>query len=130
MAFSGAQAQTAAGLDGAIEIELNRLEQVDQSCRVYMPVKNATEEIIEKIRIDFVIYDNKEIIINRLFFGIGPIQVRSKKVGLFDLSDTDCLSLKEFLVNGVVDCDLQSGPRDDCESIIRVSSKAEAALTR
>lgn len=116
--------------DGQIETELNKLEQVDASCRVYMVFRNGGDEAVKRANLDLVLFDPDGVIHKRLRFEAGPLVPAKTLVKLFDATDTDCLQISEILINDVVNCEVDSGPREDCVGLFAVSSKAEASLTR
>jgi len=114
--------------DGQIETELNKLEQVDSSCRVYMVFRNGGEEAVKRAGMILFLFDQDGVIHKRLRFEAGPLAPAKTLVKLFDATETDCLQISRILLNDVADCELDSGLRDDCVTLFTVSSKAEAAL--
>jgi len=96
--------------DGAVSAELNKLEQVDEACRVYMVFRNGGAEAVKRANLDLVLFDADGVIHKRLRFEAGPL-VPEKTVGKrFDPTETDWLQSREILVNDERNCENDSGP--------------------
>ncbi|MGZ0187311.1 MAG: hypothetical protein ACKVH0_04775 [Alphaproteobacteria bacterium] len=109
-------------------LELNRLEQDGEICRVYLKVKNPAPEAINEFKLDLVFFDKGEIIRNRLYVELGPMVASKTAVRLFDIPDFQCGELGSILVNDVVACTAPSGADLNCLARLELSSKAGISL--
>ncbi len=109
-------------------LELNRLEQDSDICRVYLKVQNPEDATIEAFKLDLVFFDKKEIIRNRLYVELGPLPALKTGVRLFDLPNFQCDALGSILLNDVVDCTRADGQPLDCLKRLELSSRAGVAL--
>jgi len=111
-----------------IPLELNRLEQDGDICRVYLLVKNPEETAMEAFKLDLVFFDADGIIRNRLYVELGPLPGAKTAVRPFDIPNSDCGALGSILVNDVVSCSDASGADLDCLGRLELSSRADAML--
>ena len=124
-----AAAQDAAGLDGSIAIELNRLADAQEGgCSVYMAITNETSVSLTAFEPDVFIFDTDGIILQRFRLVSPPVPDGSQRVLLFTMADQTCDGIGRILLNGVFLCETSDGPRDDCLDAVAVSSRAEAPL--
>ena len=120
----GAAAQPAS----SIPLELNRLEQDGDICRVYLLVRNPETTTIEAFKLDLVFFDNDGIIRNRLYVELGPLPGAKTAVRPFDIPKAECGSFGSILVNDVVSCSDVAGGKLDCLARLELSSRVDAAL--
>ncbi len=126
-----AVAWSAAALAQAPEkfpLELNRLEQDGEICRVYLKVQNPEATEVKAFKLDLVFFDQEEIIRNRLYVELGPLAPSKTAVRLFDIPDFQCGALGSILVNDVVACADAAGEQLNCLGRLDLSSKAGVAL--
>jgi hypothetical protein len=109
-------------------VELNRLEQDGDICRVYLVANNPVELEIKAFKLDLVFFDKSDIIRNRLYVELGPLIPRKTAVRLFDMPETDCSVIGSILVNDVVSCSSADGQAMNCLSRLDLSSKADIPL--
>lgn len=124
----GAQAQAPSA--GAVAIELNKLEQVDQACRVYLVIRTDGAEPLARAALDLVLFDKSGVILKRLAYDVGPIAATKTVVKLFDSVETECARVGEILINAVTACEAADGPREGCIERFTPSSRAGAAFTK
>lgn len=125
MGWTGsAAAQDAAAFD----LELNRLEQAGDICKVYLKFKNPEDAVIDTFKVDLVFFDSNEIIRNRLYVEFGPMPARKTRVRPFDIPDVNCGDLSSILVNDVVDCSAPGATAMSCLGRLALSSKTEVSL--
>jgi len=126
----------AVGLGGAaaaqeaskIPLELNRLEQDGDVCRVYLLVKNPDDTSMEAFKLDLVFFDKDGVIRNRLYVELGPLAGAKTAVRLFDIPNAQCDALGSILVNDVVACADASGAKLACLPRLELSSRTETTL--
>lgn len=119
-----ASAQSAA----KFPLELNRLEQDGDICRVYLLVKNPEATEIQAFKLDLVFFDKDGIIRNRLYVELGPLASSKTAVRLFDIPGSICSELGSILVNDVVACNDAAGADLNCLKRLELSSRATAKL--
>lgn len=130
---TGALAEGAAAQDGTEEatetggvtLELNKLEQVDQTCRAYMLFKNDSGSDFEQFRLDLVLFDAEGVISRRIAIEAAPLETGRSTVKFFDFSEQQCEGIDRMLVNGVSPCADASGEREDCTDILNLANRTE-----
>lgn len=111
-----------------IPLELNRLEQDGEICRVYLLVKNPEEAEVEAFKLDLVFFDKDGIIRNRLYVELGPLAASKTAVRLFDIPDAQCGALGSILVNDVVACSDAAGAKLSCLKRLELTSRTDTEL--
>lgn len=119
-----------AGADqaGTLAAELNKLEQIDDSCRVYMVFTNGTGTALEALKLELVLFDGDGFIQRRLTLDAAPIPADKTSVKLFDLAGHQCDSTGRVLVNQVLEMAGSDGPLADGLARLRLSSKLDVDL--
>jgi len=120
-----AQDDQAAADAGAVTIELNTLEDRENACRAYFVVQNGTDVAFSEIRLDVYIFDTDGGIFRRLLLDPGEIDPGKTRVMLFDATGTDCAGIGRFLLDGVLSCADGDGAREDCDSLLALSSRLD-----
>ena len=111
-----------------VAIELNKLEQVEDACRIYMVVRNG-RTAYDSFKLDVVLFDTGGVIASRVAVGMGPLRAERPTVKLFDVQDQSCEGIGSLLVNEVLECQ----PPDvasDCLARIEVSSRTDVQILR
>jgi hypothetical protein len=114
--------------DGALAVELNKLEQIDSSCRVYMVFTNSTGTTLAALKLELVLFNGDGFIQRRLTLDAAPIPADKTSVKLFDLADHQCDSTGRVLVNQVLEMAGGDGPLSDGLARLRLSSKLDVDL--
>lgn len=94
---------TSAQQPGVI-LELNKLEDVGEACRIYLLVEEQSGVTFEKLDADFVLFDADGIIIKRYLVPLAPIAGGQSRVRLFDLPNSSCAQIDGILFNGTINC--------------------------
>lgn len=123
-----AEASTAASDAGQLGIELNKLEQVDDTCRVYFVFQNALDSRLETLQLELVLFDTEGFVQRRLTLDAAPIAEDKTSVKLFDLAKTQCGSVGRILVNDVLAIAGPDGALPDDVSRLELSSKGDVDL--
>lgn len=110
---------------GDVTLELNKLEQVDQTCRAYMLFKNDSGSDFEQFRLDLVLFDAEGVISRRIAIEAAPLETGRSMVKFFDFSEQQCEGIDRMLVNGVSPCADASGEREDCTDILNLTNRTE-----
>ncbi|MEO1091789.1 MAG: hypothetical protein AAFX81_14240 [Pseudomonadota bacterium] len=98
-----AQEEPPAG-PGAIGLELNKLEQVDASCRAYIVIRNDSGADLESLDVDLVTFQSQGVIGSRYRVELAPVAAEKTLVKTFDLADVECAQIERVLLNDVVTC--------------------------
>lgn len=125
---SGSSGQT--GQSGKVTIELNKLEPVDQACRIYLLLRNDTDVDFTALQLELVSFGADGIINQRVAVDLAPLQPKKTLVKLFDVQNTNCDSVTRLLLNDTLRCE---GGRDgaapaeikDCLPLLEPSSKGK-----
>jgi hypothetical protein len=113
-----------------VRIELNKLEPQDGACRAYLVFENNTGHTFTEYKLDLVMFDPDDVIARRLAVDAAPLRADKTTVKLFDIEGLDCGNIGRILVNDVLDCADDTGPRQNCVTEIEPVSKADVALVK
>lgn len=128
VAVSGtAQAQSE---QGEISVELNKLEDIDSGCRVYVVVNNQTESEFETLQLELVLFKTDNIVDQRILLELAPLRKQKRMVKLFGLEKIKCDAIGSFLVNDVLECRSGGAAVDNCLGKLAVSSRATAKFSK
>ncbi|WP_349369056.1 Tat pathway signal protein [Salinarimonas sp.] len=106
-----------------IGLELNRLETVGDACRAYLMIENRSAAL-ETFRLDLFALDTDGVVARRLAIQLGPLPGDKTVIKLFDFTDVTCEGVGSVLLNEVLACEGESGPREDCLSQIAVGTRS------
>lgn len=113
-----------------VNIEINKTEQKEKSCRVYLVVKNDSALSFNTFKMDMVLFNQDDIIIKNMALNIAPLQSEKKIVKAFDLKSTKCNAVSSILVNKIMQCDAKEEKKPDCISMIKLSSKNDISISK
>jgi hypothetical protein len=111
-----------------VAIELNKLEQVEDACRIYMVVRNG-RTAYDSFKLDVVLFDTGGVIASRVAVGMGPLRAERPTVKLFDVQDQPCEGIGSLLVNEVLECQ-PADVASDCLARIEVGSRTDVQILR
>ncbi len=117
LACAGARAA-----EGAINLELNKVEPAGEGCRIYMVFSNETAGVIESFKPDLVFFDQDGVIADRLVVEGGPLPAGKTRVKLFDVGQLGCGSIQRVLLNDIRACAGQTPAA--CLAITNTSSRS------
>ena len=122
----------AAGAAGeaGLRVELNKLEEVENACRIYLVVDNAAPTSLAALELDLVLFGRDGVILRRLAIDLAPLRAEKRSVKLFDVGDLACTELGSLLVNDVTACADGSGPIADCAERLETASRAPVTFSR
>lgn len=112
-----------------IEIELNKLEDKDNSCRAYLVFKNQTDSHFNEFKLDLVMFGADGIISRRLAVDSSPLRSNKTSVKLFDIEGQSCEAISLILINDVLSC-RDEYERSDCVDLIEASSKGNVSFVK
>ena len=117
-----------AAAEPTLNVELNTIEQQDDACRVYLVVKNESEDRFTDLEMELILFDKEGFVSRRYAVQIAPLQPNKTRVRPFDLPELDCGTVGQFLINDVTKCAAEDGEKPDCLKRIRTESKGEVTL--
>jgi hypothetical protein len=123
-------ASSAALAEGALEVELNKLEPVENACRAYLVFRNGTDIAYTSLRLDLVLFGKDGVIARRLALEAAPLAPGKTTVKLFDVQGVACGDIGQVLLNDVTACRDASGDRNDCAPLVKPSSKGATPFVK
>ena len=116
--------------DGALTIELNKMEDTAQGCLSSFLLDNRTGHELNRFQIDLVFFDPEGVAAKQLLLDMAPLYQDKKTFASFLLDATPCDKIGSILVNGVPQCENGSGDEIGCIDLLKVSSRSEVPLER
>ena len=113
-----------------LHIELNRLEQRGDGCRVHLVLENKSPRAYSSYQLDLVIFSADGVIARRLALETAPLRANKTMVKEFELTDLTCKRVGRILLNDVSVCASDAGNIDDCVTATRVSSRGSVSFTK
>jgi len=114
----------------ALRIELNRLEERGDGCRVHLVLENTSARVYTSYQLDLVIFAVDGVIARRLALETAPLRANKTVVKEFELAGLSCERVGRILLNDVSACVSDAGERNDCVTATRVSSRASAPFVK
>ncbi len=130
VAAMGWQTAAHAQDDGALAIELNKMEDTEQGCLSSFLFDNRTGHQLNRFQLDLVFFDPDGVAAKQLLLDMAPLYDDKKTFASFLLDDTACDKIGSILVNGVPKCENGSGHEVECIDLLKVSSRSKVPLER
>lgn len=111
-----------------ITVELNKLEPADGACRLFLLLRNHSDQTYDALTLELVSFDKEGLIGQRLAVDLAPVRAQKTSVRLFDLPDTGCDALGRVLLNDVSACSVAGAAVDACLDRLQVSSRGPVPL--
>ena len=111
-----------------LSIELNATEQVDQSCRMSFLIRNGHEADVESAVFEAVLFDAEGRVDRLTLFDFGTLPAGRPRVRQFLLSNLDCGSLGQVLINGAETCEAGELGETACTEGLELNSRADVEL--
>jgi hypothetical protein len=118
-----AQSSIGAAAENPIRIEINTIENVQNSCRLSFVIENKGETPIETLKLDLAVFGREGSIQRRLIVELGPLRGSKTVVRAFDV-EGDCGQIGSVLVNDVTAC--APGDPGTCLDRLTLSSRPSA----
>lgn len=128
LVLSGFAAAGAGAQEASVTLELNRAEEVEGACRLYLVVGNGLDVPLEPFTLDMVAFDSDGVIASRLAVDLAPVPAGKTQVRLFDVAGPGCTALSALLLNEVVACGAGEATGRDCLPLIAVSTRSAIDL--
>lgn len=116
--------------DEPLGIELNRLEERDGSCRVYLVMSNPSPRSYEALKLDLVLFGTDGVIARRVAVDTAPLRPTKTTVKLFDVSGLPCSGIGSVLLNDVIECRGTDVAANDCIASVTPSTRSPVAFTK
>lgn len=113
-----------------ISIELNKLEEQPNACRVYMLFENPGQTEFAEFQLDLVLFDTNGVIARRLSLDAAPLRAEKTSVKLFDIDGLACPRIGRILLNDMLACADGAAQRTDCLKLIKPSSRVDAKFVK
>lgn len=113
-----------------ISIELNRLAQRDGACEASLVVANPGDQALSALRLDLVVFDREGVIARRLAVDLSPVRANKTTVKAFLLSGLDCGAVGRLLLNDILSCEDEDGPREGCVDDVATSARGELEFVK
>lgn len=117
-----AQPVRAQSQENALELELNRAANVQDSCRLTFRVRNNLGAGLEKTSIEIALYDDKGVFANRVVFDFGRLPNGRSKVVEYDLP-RKCNTISQLQFNEVKECLGEKDLKRECYDKAKTSSR-------
>lgn len=111
--------------DGTIGIELNRLQQVEDACRISLVFTNRLEQPVETLSIETVLFNAQGAVERFLVLKSNPLGPGKIRAQQFDATGLACESIGRLLLNDVKECEGADLTRQACLEAIEPSSRTE-----
>ncbi|MFP4126871.1 MAG: hypothetical protein ACLFU0_09525 [Alphaproteobacteria bacterium] len=121
--LSAALAVPAAAQTTSLELELNKLEAVDDGCRAFFVVRNDGDTAFESLDLDVVTFEPDGVVAARFQVELGPVAADKTMVKPFDFADVACEDIDRVLLNDVVAC----APPEPAECLAMIEPTSLAA---
>jgi hypothetical protein len=111
-----------------LDLELNRLEDMDGGCRLTLMFTNGLDAAIEAMSIETVLFDPEGRVIRFLLLKPRPLSPGRTRVQQFDIRDLACPAIARVLLNDVTDCVGEGLDPAICLAAINVTSRDGVAF--
>jgi len=128
--FLAASMPRAEAAGESLHIELNRLENRDDGCRVHLVLENASPRAYSSYRLDLVVFASDGIIARRVALEAAPLRASKTMVKEFELVGLACGRVGRILLNDVSACTSDAGESGDCVAGTRVSSRSSVGFVK
>lgn len=106
-------------------LELNRLEPAENACRVTFVATNGLGAPLDKIALEFVLFDAQGLVDRITVFDFGAVPDGKTIARQFVLSDMDCANVGRILINAVSACEGAGFEAGACLNALAPGSKTE-----
>lgn len=109
----------------SISIELNRLQQIDNGCRMNLVFTNGLSTPVDLLTVETVLFDQDERVDRFLLLRARDLPPGKIRVHQFDVSDTQCDRIGRVLLNDVTECQGEGLDPAACLRQLDLSSRAD-----
>jgi len=116
--------------DGALAIELNKMEDSADGCLSSFLFDNRTGHQLNRFQLELVFFDPEGIAAKQVTLDMAPLYVDKRTFATFLLGDTACEKVGSILINSVPACENGSGHEVGCVDLLEVSSRSDVLLEK
>jgi hypothetical protein len=109
-----------AGAADPTRLELNAAEAIQRGCRLSFIVENPSDQTIEGLTLDLVMFNREGSIYQRLLAELAPVRKAKTMVKAFEV-EGDCARIGSILLNDITVC--QPPALGDCLDRLVLSSR-------
>jgi hypothetical protein len=110
----------------AIQVELNKAEQVERGCQYFLLLRNRTELDLATFRLDMYFFDTDGVIAKRLLVDTPALGPGDTRVAGFLAPELQCDTVSQILVNDVQPCETVEGDAPECYEMLDLGNRTEA----
>lgn len=111
------------GAGPGVQVELNKLETYDGTCRAYLVLENRTKSGFTSLQLDLVTFDTAGIVARHLAVEVAPLPPAKTRLRVFDAAALPCEKVARLLLNDVIACADGSGTRQDCLALLSTANR-------
>jgi hypothetical protein len=111
--------------DENILLELNKVAQEGDSCRLHFLLNNETDAAFNSFRIQIAFFDRTGGFINNATADFLKVSPRKTILRFFDVPTLQCAELGKVLLNDAATCDAEDGLVADCVEMIAPTHRTE-----
>jgi hypothetical protein len=112
----------------SLTVDLNALQQVETSCRLMFVATNGTENAIEEMALETVLFTSAGAVDRFALFDFKALPMGKTRVRQFDLPDTRCEGIGRVLINGVSACKGPSLKGGECAESLKFKSSSKTEI--
>jgi hypothetical protein len=112
----------------SLSIELNRVEQQEDTCRLTFVAQNSLGIDMSAVVFETVLFDRAGQVIDLTLFDFRALPNGSPRVRQFDLAGVDCTSVGRVLLNDIHACTGAALTPEVCAAGLRWSSRTDVEL--
>lgn len=113
---------------GDLNVELNAADTVGDSCRLTFVLSNRTEQEIERLVAETVLFSDQGGVVLLTLFDFAALPAGRPRVRRFQVPDTSCDRLGQVLINGLDTCTIDGAQSDMCRPALTLSSRVKIRL--
>lgn len=108
-----------------IKAELNKVESVQNGCRMTLVLTNGLETSVDKLTLETVLFDTEQTVSRFLLITARPLPPGTMRVQQFDIEGQPCEGIGRVLINDVTACEGEGLDPARCLSLLAPSSRAD-----
>jgi hypothetical protein len=89
---------------GRATVELNRLENQGEGCRIWLMLRNPTPQAHPRVRLDLVLFGRDGVVARRMVVDAGQLPADKTMARIFDVPGLGCAAIGAALLNDVTAC--------------------------
>ena len=116
--------------DRVLNVELNKLEANEGSCRAYLLLQNGAGADFQTLKLDIVMFDGDGVVSKRLAVEAAPLPSGKTSLKVFNIAGLPCTGISRVLLNAVLACADTNGTRSDCMDIVETAARGTVPLIK